>query len=78
MIRTTHSYRELVFIIRCRPHEPFYTVDFPDLPDIITSGETLAEEFAKACEAADLHVENLQKLGRRLPERKHGIAVRTA
>ena len=78
MITTTHSYRDFVFTIEYRPQEPIYTVDFPDLPDIITSGNTLAEAFANACEAADLHLESLQKLGKRLPRPKHRIAVETA
>jgi len=63
--------------MRRRPHEPIYKVDFPDLPDIITSGDTLAEAFANACEAADLHVENLQKLFRRLSKAKCRSAVKT-
>jgi len=74
---TTHSYRDLVFTIGYGPREPIYTVDFPDLPDIITSGETLAEAFANACEAVDLHLESLQKLGRRVPRPKHRLAVET-
>jgi predicted RNase H-like HicB family nuclease len=74
---TTHSYRDFVFTIEYRPREPIYTVDFPDLPDIITSGGTLAEAFANACEAVDLHLEGLQKLGRRVPRPKHRLAVET-
>jgi predicted RNase H-like HicB family nuclease len=46
-------------------------VDFPDFPDIITSGRTLTEAFANACEALDLHLESLQKLNRRVPRPKH-------
>jgi predicted RNase H-like HicB family nuclease len=72
---TTHSYRGFVFTIEYRPQEPIYTVDFPDLPDIITSGDSLAEAFANACEAVDLHLESLQKLGRRLPKPKHRLSV---
>jgi predicted RNase H-like HicB family nuclease len=74
---TTHSYRDFVFTIEYGPREPIYTVDFPDLPDIITSGDTLAEAFANACEAVDLHLETLQKLGRNLPKPKHRLAVET-
>lgn len=75
MMTTTHSYRGFVFTIEYRPQEPIYTVDFPDLPEIITSGDTLAEAFANACEAVDLHLESLQKLGLPLPEPKHRLAV---
>ena len=75
MITTTHAYRGYVFTIEYRPEEPAYTVDFPDLLDIITSGDTLAEAFANACEALDLHLESLQKLGLSLPEPKHRLII---
>jgi len=55
--------------------EPAYTVDFPDVPDIITSGATLPEAFRHACEALDLHLETLQKLHLPLPEPKHHLVV---
>jgi predicted RNase H-like HicB family nuclease len=77
MMTTTHSYRGFVFTIEYRPQEPIYTVDFPDLPDIITSGDTLAEAFANACAALDLHLESLQKLGMPLPQPRHRLAVET-
>jgi predicted RNase H-like HicB family nuclease len=72
---TSHEYREYVFTITYQPKEPVYTVDFPDLPDIITSGGTLAEAFANACEALDLHLESLQKLNLPWPEAKHRLVV---
>jgi len=72
---TTHQYREFVFTIEYRPEEPAYTVDFPDVPEIITSGDTLAGAFANACEALDLHLESLQKLGLPLPTPKHRLVV---
>jgi predicted RNase H-like HicB family nuclease len=75
MIETTHEYRGYVFTIRYRPAEPAYTVDFADFPEIITSGDTLAAAFANACEALDLHLESLQKLGRRPPKPKHRLLV---
>ena len=75
MIETTHEYREYVLTIRYHPAAPAYTVDFPDFPEIITSGDTLAEAFANACEALDLHLESLQKLARRLPKPKHRLLV---
>jgi predicted RNase H-like HicB family nuclease len=78
MITTRHEYRNFVFSIHYRPHEPVYTVTFPDFPEIITSGATLAETFASACEALDLHVESLQKLGKRVPRPKHSLVVESA
>ena len=54
---------------------PAYTVDFPDFPEIVTSGSTLPEAFANACQALDLHLESLQKLGRRLPKQKNRLFV---
>jgi predicted RNase H-like HicB family nuclease len=47
-------------------------------PGIITSGATLTEAFANACEALDLHLESLQKLGQPLTEAKHHLVVETA
>lgn len=40
---TTHDYRGYLFRITYRPSDPAYTVDFPDIPDIITSGPTLGD-----------------------------------
>jgi predicted RNase H-like HicB family nuclease len=75
MMTTTHIYRGYVFTIDYQPQEPAYTVDFRDLPDIITSGATLTEAFAHACEALDLHLESLQKLGLPLPKPKHRLVL---
>ena len=75
MIMTTHAYRGYIFSVVYKPDTPAYLVDFPDLPDIITSGETLAEAFANACEALDLHLESLQKLGLPLPAPRHRLVV---
>jgi predicted RNase H-like HicB family nuclease len=61
---TTHEYRGYGFTITYQPKEPAYIVDFPDVPDIITSGDTLAEAFRNASEALDLHLESMQKLGK--------------
>jgi predicted RNase H-like HicB family nuclease len=77
MKRTLHEYRGYVFAIRYRPAEPIYTVDFADFPEIITSGDSLAEAFANACEALDLHLESLRKLGRRVPRPKHRLLMET-
>ncbi len=74
-MNTTHEYRGYVFTISYEAQEPAYTVDFPDLPDIITSGGTLAEAFANACEALDLHLESLQKLNLPLPSPKRHLVV---
>ena len=65
---TSHDYRGYIFSITYQPKEPAYTVDFLDLPDIITSGDTLTQAFANACEALDVHLESLQKLNLPWPE----------
>ena len=73
---TTHEYRDYVFTIAYQAKEPAYVVDFPDVPDIITSGDTLAEAFAHACEALDLHLESLEKLNLPRPEPTHRLVMR--
>jgi predicted RNase H-like HicB family nuclease len=78
MKKTHHEYRNYVFAIQYQPKEPVFTVDFADFPEIITSGHTLAEAFANACEALDLHLESLQKLGRRVPKPKHSLVIESA
>ena len=75
---THHEYRGYVFTIAYQAREPAYLVDFPDIQDIITSGETLSHAFTNACEALDLHLESLQKLNKRLPKPKHRLVVETA
>jgi predicted RNase H-like HicB family nuclease len=72
---TSHEYRGYIFSITYQPEEPAYTVDFLDLPDVITSGDTLAEAFANACEALDVHLESLQKLNLPWPQPKHRLVV---
>jgi predicted RNase H-like HicB family nuclease len=74
-MKSTHVYRGYLFTIEYQPNEPVYTTDFPDLPEIVTSGDTLAEAFAHACEALDLHLESLQKLGLPIPAPKHRMVV---
>ena len=73
-MKTNHEYRGYVFTIDYHPKEPAFSVVFPDIPDIITSGDSLSEAFANACEALDLHLESLQKLGTNLPEPRHRLA----
>ncbi len=75
---TNHEYRGYVFSISYQAQDPAYTVDYPDFPDIITSGSTLAAAFANACEALDLHLESMQKLKMRPPKPKHRLVVETA
>lgn len=72
---TTHSYRGYVFTIDYDPEGAAYSVDFPDIQNIITSGTTLSEAFNHACEALDLHLESLQKLGLPIPEPRHRLTV---
>lgn len=73
-----HEYRGYVFTITYQARHPAYTVDFSDFPDIITSGDTLAEAFANACEALDLHLESLQKLNMRVPKPRYRLVLETA
>jgi predicted RNase H-like HicB family nuclease len=77
MIVSTHSYRDYVFTICHDPREPGFTVDFPDIPEIITSHETLPGAFAHACEALDLYLETLEKLGQPLPKSRHRLVLQT-
>ena len=74
-MKTTHEYRGYIFIVTYHAEDPAYLVDFPDFPDIITSGSTLAEAFAHACGALDLHLETLQKLGKRWPKARHRLVL---
>ena len=74
-MNTTHEYRGYVFTINYEAKEPAYTVDFLDIPEIITSGDSLAEAFSNACEALDLHLESLQKLNLPLPEPAHRLVM---
>ena len=77
MIATHHEYRDYVFTIEYQPKDPVYTVSFLDFRDIITSGETLPEAFSNACEALDLHLETLQKLGKKIPKSKHRFVIQS-
>jgi predicted RNase H-like HicB family nuclease len=71
---TTHEYNGYVFTITpC--DDGVHTVDFPDIPDIITSGETLTEAFTNACEALDTHLESLQQLNLPTPESRHRVQI---
>ena len=75
MTATRHEYRGYVFTLAYQAHDPAYTVDFADFPEIITSGATLTAAFANACEALDLHLESMQKLGKKLPKPKHALVM---
>lgn len=70
-----HQYRGYLFSIAYQAQHPAYVVDFPDFPDIVTSGRSLAEAFAHACEALDLHLESLQKLRLRIPRPKQRLVI---
>jgi predicted RNase H-like HicB family nuclease len=78
MNATHHEYRGYVFTIEYQAVEPAYSVEFADLAEIITSGQSLAEAFANACEALDVHLESLQKLGKRIPKPKHTLVIESA
>ena len=75
MVDPTHCYRDYVFHVHYFAQVPAYSVDFPDCPEIITSGETLSQAFANACEARDLHLESCQKIGLPLPRPQHRLVV---
>jgi predicted RNase H-like HicB family nuclease len=75
-MKTTHEYRGYVFRVSYQPQEPAYVVDFSDFPEIITSGDTLSQAFEHACEALDLHLESMQKLGAKPPEPKHCLVIK--
>jgi predicted RNase H-like HicB family nuclease len=75
MMYTTHEYRGYVFTVAYEARDPAYIVDFPDIPEIITSGATLGDAFTNSCEALDLHLESLQKLGKALPHVRHQLVV---
>lgn len=75
MTTTHHEYRNFVFSIAYQAAEPAYTVSFPDFPEIITSGDTLATAFANACEALDVHLESMAKLNMRVPKPKQRLTV---
>ena len=77
MIDTLHSYRDFAFTIHYEAADPAFTVSFPDFPEIITSGVTLQAAFENACEALDLHLETLQKLGKRIPRPRHRVTLKT-
>jgi predicted RNase H-like HicB family nuclease len=73
-----HGYRGYVFSVTYLAQEPAYSVSFPGLPEIITSGSSLPGALANACEALDLHLESLQKLGKRLPKPRQKLVVESA
>ena len=77
MILSHHEYRGYVFSIEYDAQDPAYVVEFADFQNILTSGDTLAEAFGNACEALDLHLESLQKLGKRLPRPKHSLVIQS-
>jgi len=77
-MKTTNDYRGYVFSIEYIPDDMTYIVDYPDIPEIITSGNTLDEAFHNACEALDLHLESLEELGLPLPRQTRKIAIISA
>lgn len=75
---TVHEYRCYVFQIDYQADDPAYIVEFADFPEIVTSGESLSHAFANACEALDLHIESLEKLGQPAPQPRHRLIVQAA
>ena len=74
-MNTTHEYRGYVFTVAYEAKDPAFIVDFPNMPEIIISGATLGDAFNNACEALDVHLESLQKLGKALPHANHQLVV---
>lgn len=74
-MKSIHEYRNYVFSVIYEARDPAYVVEVADFPDILTSGSSLSEAFGNACEALDLHLESLQKLGKRIPTPKHRLVV---
>ncbi|NQU05980.1 MAG: type II toxin-antitoxin system HicB family antitoxin [Calditrichaeota bacterium] len=77
-MKTTNDYRGYVFSIEYMPDDMTYIVDYPDIPEIITSGSTLDEAFHNACEALDLHLESLEELGYPMPKQTQRITIVSA
>jgi len=74
-MKTIHQYRGYVFTIEFTSDSPEWNVDFPDFPNIITAGSTLAEAFENACEALDLYLESIQKLDQPIPAPHRKLAM---
>lgn len=74
-MRTIHEYRSYVFTIDFVADDPAYVVDFPDFPDIITSGDSLDKAFHNACEALDLFLEVKAKQRKRIPRPKRRLRI---
>jgi len=74
-MKTTHEYRGYIFTVTSVPKAPAFVVTFPDFLDIITSGHSLTDAFHNACEALDLHLESLEKLGKHPSKAKHRLLV---
>ena len=76
-MKTLHEYRGFVFTFEYMAIEPAYIIGFPDIRNIITSGDTLDEAFHNACEALYLHFESMQKLGNTIPKPNHRLIITT-
>jgi len=71
---TTNEYLDYVFIIT-QLDDGTFDVDFPDIPEIITGGESMTEAYYNACEALELHLDSLKELGYPLPPKTRKLAV---
>ena len=74
-MRTIHQYRDFVFTIEFVAKDPAWVVDYPDLPEIITSGSDLDEAFHNACEALDLYLEVKAKFNEPVVQPKRRIQI---
>lgn len=54
------KYFDYIFTIQHHDDGTF-DVDFPDIPEIITGGESMEEAYPNACESLDLHFTTLEE-----------------
>lgn len=69
--------RSLCVHSKIRTARPGLLGAFEDIAEIVTSGQTLSEAFPNGCEALDLHLETLLKLGKRLPKVRHRLVMQS-
>jgi predicted RNase H-like HicB family nuclease len=63
-----HDMRSYTILIHRDADSQMYLVDVPDLPGVITEGETEADAVANASEAIRSHLALLQREGEVIPE----------
>jgi len=73
--RTINQVRDFVFTIEQAGDSQEFVVDFPDFPNIVTSGSTLTKAFHNACEALDLHLAAVERIEGQIPKPKWKLEV---